>query len=141
MSNGTTKPGSDGLNGIVPALLSNLPIQFALMLLVLIVTGWLVLKPEGQPPSIPQARVWSFILIAALIVLVAAGLWLLERRLVVQTARAIEAEAAARTQLAEQREDELRRLQGFVQKLGGHPGSERDVWTRTIPRLPLHQGV
>lgn len=129
------------LNETMTKLLANLPVQFGLMVIVLVIVGWLLLKPEGQPPSIPQMRVFAFIGVAALIVLVAAGLWLVERRSVVRSASALAQEAAAKANLASQKEDELNRLRAFVGRMQGQPGSERDIWTRTTIRLPLDRGV
>jgi hypothetical protein len=133
-------PGAK-LNEGLAKLLANLPVQLGLMAVVLAIVGWFLITPKGQPPSVPLGEVLAFIAIAALIVLVAAGLWLVERRSVVLSANAIAEEAAAKANLAAQKEDELNRLRHFVWQMKGQPGSESDIWTRPTIRLPLDRGI
>jgi hypothetical protein len=139
---------------ILKKVLEKLPVQLLLMMAVLVITGLLLLKAEGQPPSIPRQNLLGFILMAVLIVLVAAGLFLIDKkstkeaakaRIAEETANAKVAEETAKTQLAkakvEHLENQAENFKQFIDKIKAQPGSERDIWTRVVPRLPLEKRV
>jgi hypothetical protein len=93
-------------------------------------------------------------LLAVLIVLAAAGLYLLDKkntqatanaRIAEESAKAKVAEESAKAQLAEAKighlENQAEILKQFIDKIKAQPGSERDIWTRAVPRLPISKRV